>query len=138
MAPNFTIIDIEGKNFTLSNMRGKIILLNFMSTTCSSCQTAMPDLVKLFDEMEVDLVMVSISTYPLFDTDEVLSDWRKLWGSEWIYLRDIETPPISISYWIRAIPTYVIIDRNGVIRYRHIGKVPLTILKNEISLLLKT
>jgi cytochrome oxidase Cu insertion factor (SCO1/SenC/PrrC family) len=135
-APDFSLIDLDGKNFTLSEMRGKVVLLDFMATWCGPCQAAMPDLVKLYEERGDEVVMISISIDPSFDTDEVLSSWRDQWGANWIHARDLADPPVGQLYFVRAIPTYVIIDQFGNIQYRHIGSVHLNILRSELSSLI--
>jgi cytochrome oxidase Cu insertion factor (SCO1/SenC/PrrC family) len=137
-APDFNLIDLDENNFTLSDMKGKVILLDFMATWCGPCQASMPDLVELFEEMGDQIVMVSISIDPVFDSKEVLSSWRDQWNANWIHLRDEADPPVGQQYWIRAIPTYVIIDIHGNIQHRHIGIVPLNVLKSELLSLLDT
>jgi thiol-disulfide isomerase/thioredoxin len=96
-APDFTLIDLDGNIFTLSDKTGQIVLLDFMATWCGPCQAAMPDLVKLYEEFGDKVVMISISVDPSFDTDEVLSGWRDQWGASWIHARDLADPP-----WIHA------------------------------------
>jgi thiol-disulfide isomerase/thioredoxin len=136
-ASNFSLIDIDGNNITLSDMRGKVVLLDFMATWCGPCQAAMPSLVKLFENMGDQIELISISIDPSSDTREVLSSWRDQWGAEWVHVRDLASPPLVWQYWIRMIPTYVIIDQNGNIQYRHIGFVSLDILEMELSSLLE-
>ena len=131
-------MDLDGNNFTLSDKRGQIVLLDFMATWCGPCRAAMPDLVKLYEEMRDQVVMISISIAPSIDSQEVLSNWRDQWGANWIHARDLARPPIGQQYWIRAIPTYVIIDQNGNIQHRHIGSVPLKVLRSELLSLLDT
>ncbi len=137
-APDFTLMDLDGNNFTLSDKRGQIVLLDFMATWCGPCKAAMPDLVKLYEEKSDQVVMISISVDPLFDSHEVLSRWRDQWGADWIHTIDLAKPPLAQKYWISAIPTYVIIDQNGNIQHRHVGSVPLNVLRSELSSLLDT
>ena len=136
-APDFTIIDIDGNNLTLGDMRGKVVFLDFMATWCGPCQAAMPTLVQLFEEMGEQIVMISISIDPSSDSREVLSHWRDQWNADWAHARDLTNPPLVWQYWVRMIPTYVLIDQNGNIQYRHIGRVSLEILKMELSSLLE-
>jgi cytochrome oxidase Cu insertion factor (SCO1/SenC/PrrC family) len=136
-APDFTLIDLDGNIFTLSDKTGQIVLLDFMATWCGPCQAAMPDLVKLYEEFGDKVVMISISVDPSFDTDEVLSGWRDQWGASWIHARDLADPPAGQLYWVRAIPTYVIIDQFGNIQYRHIGSISLSVLRSELSALIE-
>ena len=119
-------------------MRGKVVLLDFMATWCGPCQAAMPSLVKLFEDMGDQIEMISISIDPSYDSRETLSRWREQWNADWAHARDIANPPLARQYWIRIIPTYVIIDQNGNIQYRHIGSVSLNLLKKEITSLLET
>lgn len=49
-APDFTLPSLDGKNISLSDYAGKVVLVNFWSTTCDPCMVEMPHLVKLYEK----------------------------------------------------------------------------------------
>src|SRR5579862_4112531 len=59
---NFTLTDLEGKNWTFSELRGKVVLVNFWATWCPPCRKEMPDLEALYDQFKGEgLVILAIS-----------------------------------------------------------------------------
>ena len=59
---NFTLADLQEKNWTLRDLRGKVVLVNFWATWCPPCRKEMPDLEALFDEFkDQGLVILGIS-----------------------------------------------------------------------------
>jgi peroxiredoxin len=49
-APDFTLPDIQGKEYTLSSLKGKVVVLNFFTVWCMPCRAEMPDLNKIYLE----------------------------------------------------------------------------------------
>lgn len=135
-AGDFSLVDIEGTPFRLSDFRGRVVLLDFMATWCGPCRMSMSDLLEIRDEFGEDVVLISISVDPASDTVEQLRSWRDSWEADWIHARDTADPPVGRRFEISAIPTLVIVDKNGGIGFRHVGLTPVTTLKREISELL--
>ena len=54
------------------------------------------------------------------------------YNASWIHARDLADPPVMQQFNIAEIPTYVILDRDGEIRFRHVGPVSAVQLKTEI------
>ena len=128
---DFSIPDIDGNTVTLSDFSGEVVVLDFMATWCAACKAAMPGLVSLYNEMGDQFVMISITVDPSSDTVPVLENWMETYGATWIHARDLADPPVTQQFEVTSIPTYVIIDRKGEIRYRH-GPVSVLKLKTEI------
>jgi cytochrome oxidase Cu insertion factor (SCO1/SenC/PrrC family) len=133
---DFFLEDVNGHSFKLSDFRRKIILLDFMATRCGPCQASMSGLRNIQEKFEGDLVIISISIDPHFDTDTVLDRWMDYWDATWIHARDTADPPISLTFEVYGVPTYLILDGRGNIIYKHLGLVSETTLTNEISELL--
>jgi thiol-disulfide isomerase/thioredoxin len=94
----------------------------------------MSGLVALYEELGDRVEIVSISVSPA--SESMLRAWKADWEAGWIHARDLADPPVSQMYKVTAIPTYVIIDRNGVEKFRHVGVTPEAILREELLSLL--
>jgi len=136
-APDFSLEDLEGKAVKLRDFNGKVTLLDFMATWCGPCRASMPGLKALWSQYREQLVLVSIGVDPIYDTEERLKRWIDEWEAEWIHARDTADPPVSRLYDIIGIPTYVILDKDGCIRHRHIGLTPTETLSKEIAALVE-
>lgn len=135
-APDFSLVDLEGKSFRLRDFRGRVVLLDFMATWCGPCRASMPGLKAIYAEYGGRIVVISISVDPAYDTEERLRDWVSGWEARWIHARDLSDPPVSRLYDVTGIPTYVLIDKKGDIRYRHVGLVSEETLSEEVASLL--
>lgn len=118
MMPDFTLTDIYGETFTLSEIiQGRPVLLIFFRTSCPYCMEELGELVQVRQHFGDDLLMISISTSG--DTDEVLEEVAGSNGMDWIIARD--TAGVSRSYGIMYVPTHVILDPNRFEEDRVIG-----------------
>ena len=117
-APDFTLRSNEGDNKKLSELRGKVVLLNFWATWCGPCRQEMPklsELKELHDEYDFELLGINIDE----DKNKALRVAKKL-NVNFPILFD-ETKQVSKEYSIDAMPMTILIDRDGTIRYIHRG-----------------
>ena len=137
-APNFTLVDIKGEQFTLSNHLGKVVLLDFFATWCGPCITEIEHLKNLHNEYSQDqLVILSISVDPNTDTVQILQHFTQQNEIAWTVARD--TTDIADKYGVYFIPHLVLVDIQGYRIHDHIGLTRETTLRSEIdSLLLGT
>jgi protein SCO1 len=80
-APDFKLIDQQGRLVSLSSFRGKVVALNFLYTRCPMPEVC-PRLAASFASLHrqfPDLTLLSITIDPLWDTPEVLAGYAKLW-----------------------------------------------------------
>ena len=86
-AIDFTLIDIDGNTFNLSNYNGKIVLINFFATWCEPCKLEMTDLFATYEKYGDKIIMISIDV----DETESLEKIRGIkenYTAEWIFARD--------------------------------------------------
>jgi cytochrome oxidase Cu insertion factor (SCO1/SenC/PrrC family) len=131
LAPDFTLTDVDGNTFRLSDQKGKVVMLEFMQTTCSACVAESPRLKDLRSQFGSDVVMVMISVDPAGDTDNVLRDYRNQDVMGWIAIGD--RAQVYQEYAVQATPTIFIIDKNGYIRYQHVGLTETSVLFGEVQ-----
>ncbi|WP_059005380.1 redoxin family protein [Bittarella massiliensis (ex Durand et al. 2017)] len=121
-APDFTLVDQNGKTHTLSEYRGKVVFLNFWATWCGPCQREMPDVQALYEkygENSGDVVVLGVANpksakYPRnqdVSREEVVSFLQKN-GYDYPVVMD-ETGAVFNGYGVTAFPTTYMIDRDG-------------------------
>ncbi len=132
-APNFTLYDIDGNMFNLTDFRGTVVLLDFMTTWCDACNRSVVHINKLAEIYGDELVIISISVDPGFDTNEILRGYKLYHNSPWIHARD--TAHVGVMYGVDGVPTFVLINRDGKIFDTRVGVIPHEILSSEIDIL---
>jgi len=116
-APDFTGADVYGQDFTLSEQRGRVVILNFMFTTCPACELETESLKDVRGvHSESDLVIVSISV-SLSDNNEILRTYRESREANWTFLMD--PGDVTESYGVRSVPHMFVIDGSGRIASSH-------------------
>jgi len=117
-APAFSVTTLDGKEFDLSSLRGKVVVLNFWFIACSPCVAEIPDLNKLVAEFsaEKDVVFLSLAQ------DDAASLHEFLKKHEFAYNVAAAATGIMLSkYQIQAFPTNMIIDRQGKVIFELSG-----------------
>ena len=120
-APDFTLKSIKGENVRLAELRGDVVMLNFWATWCGPCRQEMPLLEKLSQRYrDLGFTLVGINV------EEDASGMEKFLKDvpvSFTILRDGENK-VAKQYGVDGMPSTVIIDRNGVVRYIHRGYKP--------------
>ena len=116
-APDFSLKTISGDTATLSDYAGRVVLLNYWATWCLPCRAEMPLLQQYAGRFGDDLVVLAINNGE--PADEVEAFIRELDLTLPVLLDPEEA--VTQLYRIRGFPTTLFIDRDGKIRYQHIG-----------------
>ena len=116
-APESKFLTMDGKTVTLSDYKGKVVLLDFWATWCGPCRMAMPGLQKIHETMGskgVVVLGVSLDKNPPLQVPPLL----KKMGISYTSLADNPKDPSSLKWDVRAIPSLYLIDRKGnVVRW---------------------
>ena len=117
-APDFSFVTLEGETISNSGLRGKVVLLDFWGTWCPPCRASVPTLVnihKKFSDRPFQIVGVSS------DTDE--DKWKTFVAANKMTWPEYIDLPGSVEalFEVHEFPTYIVIDRSGVIQMRQSG-----------------
>jgi peroxiredoxin len=120
-APDFALASNGGKNIRLSELRGQVVLMNFWATWCSPCRQEMPLLSKLYTQYRpVGFTLLGIN----IDGDRTkAARMLKELGVEFPVLYD-DKKTVANAYKPDGMPTTLLIDRSGRVRYIHRGYQP--------------
>jgi len=116
-AINFVGSTVEGKKVSLTDFKGKVVLLDVWATWCGPCKKEIPSLKKLEEEFHAkDIVFISYSIDELKDLDK----WKKMIVDE--QLKGVQLigsaawkSPICSDYTITGVPRFMVFDKNGKI-----------------------
>jgi len=122
VAPDFTVQDAQNK-VTLSQLRGKIVVLNFWATWCPPCVEEMPSLVEMQRRMKAK--GVTVLAVSLDVDDAAYRQFIKQHNVDLLTVRDGDEKSNTL-YGTFKFPETYIIDRNGVMRRKFIGAVDWT------------
>jgi thiol-disulfide isomerase/thioredoxin len=117
LAPVFSFINADGKSISLSDMRGRTVMLNFWATWCTPCKVEMPLIEELSQENRPDLILLTINSG---DSETDVKSFMKKQGYSFPVLLDVKGQLIS-AYQIRGIPTTFFIDKDGIIQNIKVG-----------------
>ena len=118
-APDFALTTSEGEYLTSEDLLGKVVVLDFWGTWCPPCVESVPSLRGLHKRYanEPSFVMIGISS----DSEE--ETWREFTESNkmlWPQYLDRDRR-IQRAFGVRAFPTYIVIDHEGIMRFRASG-----------------
>jgi peroxiredoxin len=116
-APNFTLKTVKGESVQIKKLRGKVVLLSFWASWCGPCRQEMPVIEKLGQQYRDKGLMV----FGVNDEDrETIQDYIKENGYSFPTLVD-EEQEASNLYNVHAIPTMVVLDREGNVASYRVG-----------------
>ena len=113
-APDFSCNDINGKQYSLNDFKGKYIFIDFWATWCDPCRKETPSMKSLFNKYKDNKNIIIISLSIDKDKDE----WKKVVKNEnmnWLQLNTLPDSKFLEEYQIEGIPTFVLIDKEGKI-----------------------
>jgi thiol-disulfide isomerase/thioredoxin len=129
-ATGFKLQDLNGKEVSLSDFKGKNVFLNFWATWCPSCKAEMPEIEKLYQETKnSDLVILAINLGENRQTVQSFKDKNK-YNFDMLLDTDQE---VAIKYDITSIPTSFFIDKNGSIVSKKIGAMNIDEMKSYVN-----
>jgi peroxiredoxin len=118
-APNFQLRDMNGRNVSLSDLRGKVVLLNFWATWCGPCRVEMPAMERLYrayDRKDFEILAVSTDAQGTAVTRPFQQENKLTFP----ILHDSDFR-VGLSYGARTLPMTFMVDRQGIVRQHIFG-----------------
>ncbi len=138
LAPDFTLDTLDGKRITLSELRGKIVVVNFWATWCLPCRAETPALEKSYAQYKDSGVVVLGVNLTNQDVVSEVESFVQEFKLTYPILLDREGSISNSLYQIRGLPTTFFINREGIIRTVLVGgPMSETFIRSKIEALLQ-
>ncbi|MBI5944709.1 MAG: TlpA family protein disulfide reductase [Chloroflexi bacterium] len=119
-APDFTLSLLDGGEITLSELRGKVVLVNFWTSWCPPCRKEMPAIESVYRSYkEIGLVVIGLNLTAQ-DSKQDAASFAQEVGLTFPIALDLDNS-VGTLYRVTALPTSFFIDRKGVIRSVIVG-----------------
>jgi peroxiredoxin len=119
MAPDFTLSTLQGESVTLSELRGKTVVIDFWATWCPPCEFQVPELNAFYEANlgrgDVQVLGVSVDA----EGPDVVGEWVEEKGVRYPILLGSED--LARRYGAMGFPTLVVIAPDGTVDSRHVG-----------------
>jgi peroxiredoxin len=137
LAPDFTLDTLDGKKVTLSELRGKIVIINLWATWCPPCRAEMPALENAYEQYKDSEVIILGLNVTNQDSERDIPTFVKEFGLTFPILLDRDGS-VSTLYQLKALPTSYFVNREGIIRTVVIGgPMSETFIRSKIEALLQ-
>lgn len=131
-AVDFELVDLEGNNVKLSDLKGSPVVVNFFASWCHFCKIEMPDINKAYEKYSEDGVKFIGINLAFQDNQDDVDKMLEDMGIKFTIVKDTTGVPTS-KYGITGIPVTVFIDKEGIVSTNHVGVLDEKLLDQYIS-----
>ncbi len=133
LAPDFSLTDLKGNPVTLSDFKGKKVMVNFWATWCPPCRVEMPHMQKFYEDYKSkDFVIVGVNMTTTEENPDNVKAFVEDQRLTFSIVLDQEGDVLQ-TYQVVAYPTTYVLDSNGVIREKFQGAINYDIMKDAVS-----
>ena len=132
VAPNFTLTSLDGKQVSLSDFRGKSVMLNFRYASCPGCLAEIPGMQSFYAAQQAagkHFVILGVNSV---DDAQTAQQFAQQEGMSYTLVLD-NNQRVATLYNLTATPTSYFIDRHGIIRSVVVGPVDETTLQQKVA-----
>ncbi|HZV02175.1 MAG TPA: redoxin domain-containing protein [Planctomycetota bacterium] len=138
---DFEVTTVEGKKLKLSDLKGKVVIVDVWGTWCEPCKKELPHLKKLYETYKakgVEIVGLAIEKITGQQAEKGVQDFAEKNGMEWP-LACVESKGEVIKQIpeFRAVPTTLFLDKKGKVRFMKVGYEDLGPLERPLKALLE-
>lgn len=119
-APDVSFTDLKGNKLSLTQLRGKVVLVNFWATSCTTCVAKMPEMIKTYDQFHtqgLELVAVAMS----YDPPNYVVNFTETRKLPFPVALDFNGKLAQAFGDVKLTPTTFVIDKQGNIIKKYVG-----------------
>lgn len=129
----YLLSDMEGSPMTFSDLKGKVVYLNFFTSWCPPCQQEMPDILKLQQAYSEDLTVVLIHV-PDRDTEDAAKQFLKDNGLDSLRMVEDANFFLTSFYQLEGYPLSVFIDKEGYLAAYQPGAMTYELMEKALQM----
>jgi cytochrome c biogenesis protein CcmG/thiol:disulfide interchange protein DsbE len=121
----------QGDRVRLADLRGKVVVLDFWASWCGPCKHSVP----LLNRISARFAKQQVVVYGI-NSEAIAPSWLTLVAGSWDFRYAILSDPelqTQVAYGVEALPTVVVIDREGIVRKVYHGEPTEAALTNKIT-----
>lgn len=119
-APDVSFTDLKGNKFSLAQLQGNVVIVNFWATSCTTCVAEMPDMIKTYEQFHGDglkFIAVAMS----YDPPNYVLNFTETRQLPFTVTLDIEGKIAHAFGDVKLTPTTFVIDKQGNIIKKYVG-----------------
>jgi thiol-disulfide isomerase/thioredoxin len=124
-APDFNLKDFDGNSVKLSDLKGKIVVVDFWATWCGPCKMSFPALQKMHEKYKdnPNILILALDTWEKEKSAEEKEKKVKEFinGNKYTFKVLFDTDDIVSKYGVTGIPTKFVIDQEGKMQFKSVG-----------------
>lgn len=119
--PDVTFTDLQGKKFTSQDLRGKVVMINFWATSCTTCVKEMPEMIDTYTKYKADgLEYVAVAM--AYDPPNYVLNFTETRKLPFRVTLDTQGTLAKAFGDIQLTPTTLVVNKNGEIIKRYVGE----------------
>ena len=133
-AQNVSLVDVDGVDFNLTDYRGEVLVLDFMSLTCEPCKELANDTLQPLNRKDLeDVNILAIDIDPILDNAASLRQYATDHGYNWRFALDRRSGDAKQAFAVVKIPKLVVIDREGYVTYETTSIISYDTLREQVD-----